>query len=72
MTAWLLIFETSPEASATVASLVLSDGLGLGEGDPLGDGDALGEALGLAEAEGDALPDDFALARPAPFSRREP
>ena len=72
MTAWLLILLGSPEASATVGSLVVSDGLGLGVGDALGDGDPLGEALGLAEAEGDALPDDFALAWPAPFSSREP
>src|SRR5258707_15832145 len=70
MTAALLTFVMSPEASAAVGSLVVSDGLGLAEGD------ALGDPLRLPEADGDgeavALAEDFALAWPALLSRCEP
>src|SRR5258707_13853297 len=70
MTAALLTFVMSPEASAAVGSLVVSDGLGLG------DGDALGDPLRLPEADGDgeavALAEDFALAWPALLSSGEP
>src|SRR5260221_841903 len=67
MTAALLTLVMSPDASAAVGSLVISDALGLGVGDALGDALWLGEAD--ADGEADALLEDFWL---APLSKCEP
>jgi hypothetical protein len=56
ITPLLVTFVMSPEASAAVASRLVSDGFGLG----LGEGVPLGDDVGLADGDGVGLPDAFA------------
>lgn len=70
ITALLVILVMSPEASAAVASRLVSFGVGLGLRDAAPLGDELGEADPDGEGLGEALPDAFAW--PAPPSACAP